>query len=208
MRLFNTDGPLLSGLNILTDLVVLNLITVLMCLPVFTAGASLSAMHLLAREILNDRESRPVHRFFEAFRERIKTGAAVFLPMLFIALIGFLEAGFLLLRENRTATVYAYVLIAAVFFAAFLENTALLLLSYSPAPVRELAANTLRLAFGRFPRMLAASFVMLLPFFIILTMPVLIPLFFLAGLTVPAALSARVYEPVTDSLGRKESWHP
>ena len=40
MRIFNADSPLMEGLSKITDLVILNLVVLVCCLPVFTAGAA------------------------------------------------------------------------------------------------------------------------------------------------------------------------
>ncbi|MBO5564464.1 MAG: DUF624 domain-containing protein [Lachnospiraceae bacterium] len=202
--MFQTEGPLLSRLNVLTDLVAVNLMTVLMCLPVITAGASLSAMHCVVRSIRHDGGGRLVPLFFSELRTRLKQGIPVFLPMLLILLLGSFEAGVFLLQENQAGRLYAYVLFAAILFAAFLENTALLVLSYGPDRVSRIGSNTLRLAFGRFPRMLGSAFLMLLPVLMLVFLPALLPLYLLLGVTAPAMAASYVYEPVIQSFADRK----
>ena len=38
MRIFNADSPLMEGLSKITDLVILNLVVLVCCLPVITTG--------------------------------------------------------------------------------------------------------------------------------------------------------------------------
>ena len=44
-RIFDMDSPVMRFLGRLADLMILNLVTLLCCLPVVTIGASLTAMH-------------------------------------------------------------------------------------------------------------------------------------------------------------------
>ena len=46
-RIFSQDGPLTFILNTIADLVILNILTILFCIPVVTAGASLTAMYVI-----------------------------------------------------------------------------------------------------------------------------------------------------------------
>ncbi len=44
-KLFNLDSPVMRALNKMADLLWLNVLTVLLCIPVITGGAALTAMH-------------------------------------------------------------------------------------------------------------------------------------------------------------------
>ena len=43
-RLFDLDSPLFSGLNKLADLIYLNILTLICCIPIITIGASMTAL--------------------------------------------------------------------------------------------------------------------------------------------------------------------
>ena len=55
-KLFDMDGPLLRGLNKLADLMWLNILTIICCLPVFTAGAAITAAHYVELKIHRNEE--------------------------------------------------------------------------------------------------------------------------------------------------------
>ena len=44
-KLFDLENPVMRGLSRLADMMILNLLTLLLCLPVFTAGSALTAMY-------------------------------------------------------------------------------------------------------------------------------------------------------------------
>ena len=54
--LFNYDGPLVSFLNRLADLVILNIVFLICCIPVFTIGASLTALSSMTMKMARKEE--------------------------------------------------------------------------------------------------------------------------------------------------------
>ena len=51
-RLFNIDNPVMQFLSKMFDLVVLNLIFILSCIPIITIGASISALYYVCLKML------------------------------------------------------------------------------------------------------------------------------------------------------------
>lgn len=56
MKLFDLDSSLMQALNKLADLMWLNILTVIFCIPVVTAGASITAMHYMALKMARNEE--------------------------------------------------------------------------------------------------------------------------------------------------------
>jgi len=78
-RLFNPDNPVFRFLSGIFDLILLNAIFILTSLPLFTIGASLTAMYavLLWRE--ND-EGYLYKIYFSSFRKNFRQAAIVWIP--------------------------------------------------------------------------------------------------------------------------------
>ena len=74
MKLFDMDSPLMIGLNKMADLMILNLLTILCCLPVVTVGASLTAMHYMVIKLIRNEESYVVKGFFRSFKQNLRQG--------------------------------------------------------------------------------------------------------------------------------------
>ncbi len=68
-RIFSPDGPLISILNTIADLVILNILTLLLCIPVVTAGASLTAMYYVLIKMARHEESYVAKMFFHSFKQ-------------------------------------------------------------------------------------------------------------------------------------------
>ena len=91
---FSTDSPLWRALTKVADLIWLNILFVICCIPVFTVGAALSAMYSVTIKMCVNEEGAISQDFFKAFRENFKQATILWGIMLGIGL--FLIADFLL----------------------------------------------------------------------------------------------------------------
>lgn len=87
MKIFDLDSPFMRALTIISDLLWLNVLTLVCCLPVLTTGASLTAMHYMALKIVRGEENRITASFFRAFKENFRQSTAIWLIMLVISVI-------------------------------------------------------------------------------------------------------------------------
>lgn len=54
--IFNLDSPVMQALGKVADLMWLNVLTMICCIPVITIGPSLTAMHYMALKIVRNEE--------------------------------------------------------------------------------------------------------------------------------------------------------
>ena len=87
-KIFRMDNPLMKGLSIAADLIILNLLTIVFCLPVFTIGPALTAMNDIVIHIVRGEEGYTIGPFIQSFKANFKKG----LPF---SLITVLAAGIL-----------------------------------------------------------------------------------------------------------------
>ena len=87
MKLFDPEGPLMSALGTLSDLVFCNILFCLFSLPLFTIGASASALYDCTLSIVEQREASFIAaQFWEAFRRNFRRATALWLILLVMAL--------------------------------------------------------------------------------------------------------------------------
>ncbi len=77
-NIFNPDSSLMQGLSKITDIIVLNLLTVLLSIPVITAGAALAALYDATWRIVQD-EGSVYRSFFRAFKSNFKQATVLWL---------------------------------------------------------------------------------------------------------------------------------
>ena len=68
MKFLNLDSPLMQGLGKMADLMWLNVLTLIYCLPIVTIGASLTAMNYMALKLARNEECYITRGFCKSFK--------------------------------------------------------------------------------------------------------------------------------------------
>lgn len=93
-NLFHIDNPVMAFLSKAADLMILNLLTLVCSIPIFTIGASFSAMHYALLRLRREESTYVTKDFFQAFKKNFKDATALwgcyFLVGAFLALDGYL----------------------------------------------------------------------------------------------------------------------
>ncbi|MEE3481111.1 MAG: YesL family protein [Lachnospiraceae bacterium] len=76
------DSPFMRALSVLGDLMILNIITIICCVPVVTAGASFTAMHYVLLKRVRGTEGYIISTFFDAFKKNLKKSIPIWLIMI------------------------------------------------------------------------------------------------------------------------------
>ena len=84
MNIFRYDSPLMQFLSRAADLIWVNLLVLICSIPVFTAGAALSAMENIIYKILHNEDVRVTREFFQAFAKNFKQATGIWLIILVI----------------------------------------------------------------------------------------------------------------------------
>ena len=75
------DSPFMRFLSVLADLMILNFLTILCCIPVVTAGASFTAMHYVLIKMVRNEEGYIAKSFFHAFKQNLGQGIFIWIGM-------------------------------------------------------------------------------------------------------------------------------
>ena len=112
---FNPDSPMMRALGVVWDLIVLNLLFLVCCIPVVTIGPAITALHYVTTKMAGEKDGTPVvGNFFKSFRANFRQG--VLMGILFGAAGGFLGYDIYLIPVAAIAYmmtfVYAFPLLA------------------------------------------------------------------------------------------------
>ncbi len=89
-----SDNVIIRILNKLTDLLVLNILFLVCSLPIFTLGASLTAMYTVSLRSVRYGDGYVVQTFFKAFKRNFKQSTAAWLVILAVLLLLFFDLRF------------------------------------------------------------------------------------------------------------------
>ena len=145
MRNFlDMDSPLMQFLSRIADLMILNLVFVLSCIPIVTIGPALTALHYVTLKMSDNRESHIIRSYFRSFRQNFRQALVIWLIMLLFAWILWFDI------SNVWGSVGTVSMIVQFFSVVALIGYIMELLYVFPVLSRfhNTIAGTLRSAFG------------------------------------------------------------
>ena len=163
-NLFNPEAPLMQGLGKIADMMLLNVLTVLLSLPVVTAGAATAALYDATWRILQD-EGSVYGAYFRAFKSNFKQATVLWLLTL---ASGALLLFCLLFYLNNSMQVLVVLASLILLLWSITEAWIFPLQSRFENPVRITLKNAIYCAIGYLPRSLVMAALNLLPWVVFL----------------------------------------
>lgn len=201
--IFSLDSKLMQGLSRLGDILILNVLYLLTCIPIITIGAATNALYSVCFKMGTDDEGSLYRRYFRVFAADFKQATVLWL-ILFA--VGFSSVYYFFLFFSAAGAL-RYVCIPALLIflaAAFTAGYAFPLLSQFEDPTKVILRNALLLSMGYLPRSLVIAVVDLLPaalfFFAPYTFLRLGIVWFTVYFSAAACLNARLLRGVFDRL--------
>lgn len=90
-RFFSMDNKFFSFMSKVADICILNVLCVICCIPVITAGASITAMYYVTLKMVRNEEAYIVRSFFKSFKENFRQATIINLIMLVAGVILYLD---------------------------------------------------------------------------------------------------------------------
>lgn len=177
----------------LMELMGLNFLVLITSLPIFTIGASFSAMHTVLVKIYRDEEDKITREFFSAFKKNFKQATLIWLIYLGIFAILLLDDFALRLLENPSLN-YLNLLVPVLAFITILSLCWVFVLQ---SRYKLTIKDTIVFSFTRiiaFPiRTLFMAATLIVPFLFALYLRGMMILVFIMGISVPGILSTCFY---------------
>ena len=155
--LFDPDSLIMHIISRFCDIVILNVVFLLTCIPVFTVGAATAALYDVVFRMDTEREGMLLRTYFRSFRENFRQGTALWLVLLLFGAATYVNMiRFSYLGENSYYLGYGLFAISmlVLILEVFLFSYGLPLLSQFRNTTRQTALNALLLAVGNLPRTL------------------------------------------------------
>lgn len=204
-NLFNIENPVFQALARLADLVILSLLCLVCCVPVFTIGPALTALHKTVYDLTLERCSGTMRTFFRAFRQNFRQGLiAGVIAMLAAAS---LACDFFLLRSYTGNSMYTFflclvflLLFLAVGIAAYLFP----LIARYENSLRQHFQNALLLMIRYLPKTILMFFLHLSPLLLLIFAPQMfvytLPFWIFIGPGILAQADAFLLRPIFHAL--------
>ena len=196
-RIFDAENPVMQALGVACDLLLLNLLTILCCLPVVTAGAAFAALSDVNLRIVRQEGAGVLRMYFRAFRGNLKKG--ILLGLVFLA------AGVLIAADYLAAVAYIPPLRAAVAAVALIVLAIAFYAFALQARFENSIAATLRnaaaLAAAFFPRTLGmVAFALAMWLVCVRFLRYALPVLLMFGFSLPFYIAALLLSDVLKKL--------
>lgn len=203
--LFDTDGFLMRVLSKIADTVWLNILFLICSIPIFTIGASTTALYYVTFKTIKDEEGYITKDFFRSFKENFKQSTIVWIVLLILYMI--LGAELLTLLRMNTDMANVGIVIAMIpgLLILFIGLYVFPLLSRFENTTKVTVKNALLLSIANIPKTLLALI-------ITITIPVvcfsdmkLFPLIPICVFSVVAQLNSSLFYGIFEKLMPKNT---
>ena len=161
--MFSPDSKFMEILGRITDLILLNILFLLTCLPIFTMGAAATALYTMCFRLMREEYRGIVKPYFQAFRDNFRQSTLIWLLLLLVVgpglyyfyvlfsldsllrYLGFLFVLLALLSAMTASYVFPWISQFENTTAQALKNALILCLSHLPRSFAILVINNLPL---------------------------------------------------------------
>ena len=199
-KIFDMDSPVMRVLNRVGDLLILNVLMIVCCIPVITAGAGFTAMHYVLLKIVRGEEGYLIRGFFKSFRSNFRQATLIWLLMLLVVAVYVGDIWIF----NYSGLVFPKPLIIAVAAVAFV----LLMIAVYVFPlqarfensVKNTLKNAMLLAFANLPRTILMMACYILPLVLGYFSTYALLFVIMLGISAPAYAAAWIYSGIFKKL--------
>lgn len=164
MKLLDPDSPIMSFLARVADLVILNVLWLLCCLPVVTAGASTTAMYHVVRHLQEESISSVTRDFFRSFKSDFRQATPVYLLLLIPTAAVVMNAWILSAQSSDVVPVYVRAIwMVSALMLTFVVSFVYPVMAYFDDTVWKTLRTAAVLAVAKLPRTVLISAINLLP---------------------------------------------
>ena len=165
MSFFSLDSKFSQIMGRVFDLMMLNIIFLIMCIPIVTIGANFTAMYYVTLKMIKNEETYIFRTYWKSFRENFKQATAIWLILLAVLIVLILDL-LLVMRMPGTITYLRFVFLVLIFFEAMVLSYVFPVLSRFDNTVKNTIKNSILMAIRHLPWTIMILLVNLCPLLI------------------------------------------
>ena len=150
-RFFSMDNKFFTFMNKVADLCILNIICLVCCIPIVTAGASITAMYYVTLKMVRNEEAYIVRSFFKSFKDNFKQATIINLIMIAVGAVLYLDLNVAKNMPGSAGQIFHVIFMAFViiYYVLFLYVSPILARFYNT--IRNTIKNALFMAIRHLP---------------------------------------------------------
>ena len=192
MKFLNIDSPLMRFLSRMGDLMLLNLLTAILCIPIITAGAAITALHYVSLKMVRGEEGYIFKDYMKSFKQNFKQATAIWAIGIVIILI-FVGDYFILLNAQNAPQGLGTIILAVSIIVFVVTRYVFPVLSHFENTVPKTIKNGVFMSMLAAPKALCMAVLEIAPIVLLYFSVRLVPVVLLFGIALPAYLGAMLY---------------
>ncbi|MCR5107716.1 MAG: YesL family protein [Lachnospiraceae bacterium] len=180
-KFFSLDSPVMSFLNKVADLMILNLLYFFCSLPIITIGATTTALYYVTLKMVRNEESYIVKGFFKSFKQNFKQATVMWIIDLII--LGIFMADFAVITgkvggvefpSTTFSTIMKVLLLSAAILILFTFTFSFPVLSKFDNTIKNTYKNSFIMSIRHFPTTIVTIILWGVCLFLLAVMPQLL----------------------------------
>lgn len=208
-RFFNMDNKFFNFMGRIADLVMLNVVCIICCLPIVTIGASLTALHYVTLKMARNEEAYIIRSFFKSFKDNFKQATIINVIMLIAGALLYFDLSIVNNMQGTMGKVLFVLLFVLVFLYSFIFLYIYPVLAKFYNTIRNTFVNAFLMAIRHLPYTILMLIVTAAPvavFFIpsAQVQSMVLMLFIMMGASLLAFVNAHFFVKIFDNYVPKE----
>lgn len=163
---FRYGSPFYRFMNFVTNLILLNLLWIFTSLPIFTAGASTTAMYHVLLQYVNKQDDEVVKPYFRSFKRNFKQATLIWIPHSLLGLA--LGAELFYLSETGAGVIWWILFVAVAVLYMMVSAMLYPMLGRYENTTRAIIFNSMNLTFRNLLPMVSAAVLNAAPLLLLL----------------------------------------
>ena len=203
-NLFNPDNRFFTFMGRVADLMILNILCIICCIPVITIGPAITAMFYVTLKMARNEESYVIRGFFHSFKQNFRQGVIIHLIMLVVGAVLLFDLYFTrqMSGENRLYMVLGYIFMVAIALYLMVFTYVYPMLAKFYNTIRNSFRNALLVSIRHLPytvlMLLITAAPVILMFFVPQTAAYVILFYILLGFSTIAYINSRFFVKIFD----------
>lgn len=145
-HILGIEGPVYRFLTRLAELILLNGIFLIYCIPIITIGASTTALYSVTLKMVRNEESGVCSEFVHAFKKNFKQSTMIWIVLVIIGLVLFMDYTYLQSYDGRFSLIVILILFFFTFVYLLLTSLIFPYVARFKNTVKESVLNVLKIA--------------------------------------------------------------
>lgn len=203
-KLFNLDSPFMQFMNRVADLMWLNILFVICCIPVITIGPAITAMFYITLKMVRNEESYITKGYFKSFRQNFIQATVIWIIAIaaggLLLLDYYIVSGRIGIKVGNPAmvSVMQVLLIVVLIFYIFTITFVFPLLSKFDNTTRNTVKNAFIMSIRHFPVTLGSIAIAIITALLIIYVPIMLMFSIFLLFSLAAFICSQMYVRVFD----------